>query len=95
MMQIDCPWCGSRPENEFSCGGTAHVVRPPLACTDQIWGDYLFQRDNPCGLHAERWRHTYGCSQWFNVLRDTVTHKFKAVYAISEPMPVHVQGEQR
>ena len=46
----------------------------------------MFFRDNPRGDHAERWRHTFGCSQWFNVLRDTVTHEVKAVYGMTDPM---------
>ena len=87
MMQLDCPWCGPRPENEFHCGGTTGIARPPLDCSDETWGEYLFFRDNPRGDHAERWRHTFGCGQWFNALRDTVTHEFKAVYAITEGPP--------
>jgi sarcosine oxidase subunit delta len=87
MMTITCPWCGARPENEFHYGGTSHIQRPPLDCSDQTWGDYMFSRVNPRGPHAERWRHTFGCSQWFNVLRDTVTHEVYAVYRMTEPMP--------
>jgi sarcosine oxidase, subunit delta len=56
-------------------------------CSDAEWADYLFTRENPAGVHAERWRHTYGCSQWFNVLRDTVTHEIAAVYAMTDPKP--------
>lgn len=87
MMTLNCPWCGPRPENEFHCGGTTHIQRPPLDCTDEVWGRYLFFRRNPQGNHAERWRHAYGCRQWFNVLRDTTTHEVRAVYGITEPMP--------
>jgi len=29
MLLIECPWCGPREETEFSCGGEAHIVRPP------------------------------------------------------------------
>jgi sarcosine oxidase subunit delta len=87
MMQLACPWCGPRPENEFHCGGTSHTQRPPLDCDDDTWCRYMFMRDNPRGSHAERWRHTYGCSQWFNVLRDTLSHDVKAVYAMTDPMP--------
>ena len=87
MMQIKCPFCGERPETEFDCGGTSHIQRPTLDCSDAEWGDYLFGRANPCGVHAERWRHTYGCSEWFNLARDTRTHCVLAVYGMSEPMP--------
>jgi sarcosine oxidase subunit delta len=87
MMLIECPWCGHRPESEFHCGGTSHIQRPALDCSDAEWGDYLFGRANPCGVHAERWRHTYGCSQWFNLARDTRTHTILDVYGIGDPMP--------
>ena len=47
MMQLHCPWCGTRDENEFVCAGTTHIARPPLDATDADWGRYLFFRDNP------------------------------------------------
>jgi sarcosine oxidase subunit delta len=87
MMQLACPWCGMRDEPEFVCGGTTHIVRPPPDASDQQWGDYLFFRDNPKGVLYERWRHTYGCGQWFNTSRNTVTHEVLCVYGICEPAP--------
>ncbi len=86
-MQLPCPWCGPRPESEFQCGGTTSIARPPLDCDDAAWAEYLFMRDNPRGLHAERWRHAHGCGLWFNVLRDTVSHDVKAVWRMTEPRP--------
>ena len=76
MMKITCPWCGARPENEFTCGGQSQIVRPdsPEGVTDEAWGDYMFFRANVRGEHDERWRHTFGCGQWFNLRRDTLTH---------------------
>ena len=47
MMLLTCPWCGERPENEFHCGGTTAIIRPPLGCDDDAWGRYLFFRENP------------------------------------------------
>ena len=89
MIMIDCPWCGPRSEEEYTCGGQSHIVRPekPAALSDQEWADYLYQRINPKGVHYERWRHTYGCRQWFNVARDTVSHKVLAVYRMGDPKP--------
>lgn len=86
MMQIHCPWCGPRNEEEFTCGGQSHIQRPepPETVTDKAWANYLFNRTNPKGLHRERWRHTYGCRQWFNVARDTVSHQISAVYKMGE-----------
>jgi sarcosine oxidase subunit delta len=87
MMRIPCIHCGPRDESEFTCGGTSHMVRPDLAQSDATWGEYLFFRDNPKGLHLERWRHTYGCGRWFNVARHTVTHEIFSVYAMTDPPP--------
>jgi sarcosine oxidase, subunit delta len=87
MMQITCPWCGARDESEFMCGGTTHIRRPQLTVSDADWAEYLFFRDNPKGMHLERWRHAYGCGMWFNLARNTVTHEIAAVYGISDPPP--------
>jgi len=56
MMQLRCPWCGARDESEFVCGGTSHIARPEPGASDERWGEYLFFRDNPQGVHFERWR---------------------------------------
>ena len=87
MLQIECPWCGPRDEIEFGYGGEAHIAYPadPDALTDAQWADYLFMRSNPMGLHRERWVHAHGCRRWFNVARDTLTHRIKSVYGIGEP----------
>lgn len=88
MMRIECPWCGSRTEDEFTCGGQSHIARPdPAVASDGEWAAYLYQRDNPKGLHYERWHHGFGCGQWFNVARHTVSHAILAVYTMSEPKP--------
>ncbi len=89
MLLIDCPWCGPRDEVEFRCGGQAHLARPadPMALDDRQWADYLFMRDNPKGPFAERWLHVAGCRRWFNLQRDTVTHRIIAVYPMGEQPP--------
>ncbi len=89
MLLIPCPWCGQRDEIEFRHGGEAHVSRAidPAALDDAAWGDYLYMRDNPKGLIAERWVHHAGCRRWFNLLRDTVSHRILAVYKIGEKPP--------
>jgi sarcosine oxidase, subunit delta len=73
MKQVRCPWCGDRDVAEFSYGGQAGVAYPadPAATSDEDWAQYLFVRDNPKGLFAERWVHTHGCRRWFDVERDT------------------------
>lgn len=87
MIRLSCPFCGTRDETEFHCGGDAHIVRPGPEVGDVEWSDYLFNHDNPRGLHFERWCHVFGCGQWFNVVRDTFTHEIHAVYRMGEPAP--------
>ena len=87
MMLMPCPWCGLRDEPEFVYGGTTYIQRPPLSATDGEWSEYLYFRDNPKGVHHERWRHAFGCGQWFNVARDSVTHEILSVHRMTEPAP--------
>jgi sarcosine oxidase subunit delta len=87
MMQINCPWCGVRDEPEFICGGTTPLVRPELDCSDADWCSYLYMRDNPKGVHRERWKHAYGCGQWFNVIRNTVTHELLSTFRMGDCSP--------
>ena len=83
MLHIFCPHCGElRSEEEFHSSGQAHIPRPldPNTCTDEQWGDYMFFRDNPRGLHHELWIHAAGCRQYFNATRDTVTYEILETY---------------
>lgn len=87
MLVIPCPYCGDRDEPEFIFGGPAHVTRPAPGVDDAAWTEYLFARDNPEGVHLERWLHAYGCGQWFNAARDTRTHKILVIYPMGDPRP--------
>jgi heterotetrameric sarcosine oxidase delta subunit len=84
---MQCPWCGPRDEVEFRWGGESHVARPPESASDAEWTNYLFFRDNPKGRNFERWLHQYGCRRWFNVVRDTVSHKIVTVYPMGDAKP--------
>ena len=89
MLLIFCPWCGLRPENEFSNAGVAHIARPPdpSAVDDAGWAGFLYARSNPKGTHAERWRHVHGCGRFFNCVRDTVSDRIRATYKPGETPP--------
>lgn len=95
MLLIFCPWCGARPETEFRYGGEAHIARPenPTDLKDDEWAEFLFMRDNPKGIFAERWSHSHGCRKWFNVLRHTVSHEILAVYKSGDKRP-HLNGNE-
>jgi len=95
MLLIECPWCGPRDEHEFRYGGETHIARPgpPEAVDDAEWSRYLFERGNPRGIHLERWHHGFGCQRWFNVARDTRSHRIHVTYAMTDPPPAMPDGE--
>ena len=62
MLLLECPYCGAKcEETELSPGGEAHIKRYGPGSSDQDFEAYLFMRENPKGVHFERWRHVYGC----------------------------------
>ena len=57
MLQLTCPCCGvTGEETEFAPGGEAHLKRFGPGSDDAEFEGYLFYRQNPKGLHFERWR---------------------------------------
>ncbi|MFL9863468.1 sarcosine oxidase subunit delta [Paraburkholderia fungorum] len=85
MLRIPCPYCGStRDEEEFTFGGPLARVRPadPQNLSDADWATYMFTRENARGPSVERWRHTFGCRQWFGIERDTVSHALLRVFTL-------------
>jgi sarcosine oxidase subunit delta len=87
MLRIPCPHCGTRDETEFAFGGPSHLTRPGNDADNSTWTAYLFSRENPVGVQFERWVHLYGCSRWFNVARNTVTHEILKAYPMGDPKP--------
>jgi sarcosine oxidase subunit delta len=87
MFLIYCPHCQEhREEEEFHAKGQAHIARPqdPDHCDDRTWGEYLYFRSNPRGLHHELWVHAAGCRKFFNVTRDTQNYEIKETYKMGE-----------
>ena len=86
MLEIKCPYCGKRSQNEFSYGGDATVKRPELEkeISDKDWDDFIYFRNNPRGKHSEFWHHVSGCRKWFKVLRDTATHEIFNILKANE-----------
>ncbi|GAB4184785.1 MAG: sarcosine oxidase subunit delta [Thalassobaculales bacterium] len=87
MHRIDCPWCGLRDEAEFSYRGDATVVRPGPDGDAAAFHDYVYDRDNPKGWHAEWWQHAGGCRQWLRIERHTVTHEIRAIAPAGDRQP--------
>ncbi|WP_456269160.1 sarcosine oxidase subunit delta [Kushneria sp. AK178] len=105
MFYILCPYCKEhREEEEFHPRGQAHLLRPedPENASDEEWGDYLFFRDNPRGIHHEMWVHSVGCRKFFNITRNTVTYEILETYPMGEQPTItadnpdvrHEQGTQ-
>lgn len=88
MLILTCPYCGiDCDETELSPGGEAHLKRFGPGSTDEDFEDYLFMRENPRGVHFERWRHSHGCGKWFLAARDTMTLEVFGTYKaqVTEP----------
>lgn len=86
MLQILCPFCqGKRDEEEFTYGGPLERRRPaePAELSDEEWSAYMFIRDNPRGFALERWRHTFGCRQWFAIERHTESHHIRRIFPLT------------
>lgn len=97
MLHIFCPYCMEyREEDEFRPRGEAHIARPldPEASSDEEWGDYLFFRKNPRGLHHELWLHAAGCRKYFNATRDTVSYEILETYPMSEQPKVELSARR-
>jgi len=88
MLEIKCPHCGKRSQNEFSYGGDASVKRPQLKkeISDKEWDDFVYFRSNPRGKHSEFWHHVADCRQWLKVSRDTATHEIFKTAKINEEL---------
>lgn len=81
MLILTCPCCGvTAEETEFHAGGEAHLKRFGPGSSEEAFEGYLFMRENPKGVHFERWRHVYGCGKWFHVARCTTTLEVFGTY---------------
>ena len=58
----------------------------PASASDAEWFAYVYLRDNPRGPHRELWFHEFGCEQWIEVARDTLTHEIAATRPRSASM---------
>ena len=88
MLMLTCPYCGiTADETELQPGGAAHIQREGPGASDETFEGYLFLRDNPKGVHFERWRHAYGCGKWFLAARCTVTMEVFGTYPAQTSEP--------
>ncbi len=88
MLILTCPCCHvTAEETEFHAGGEAHLTRIGPEGSEGDFESYLFMRQNPKGVHLERWRHVYGCGKWFHLARDTATLQVYGAYSAQTTAP--------
>lgn len=82
MLLLECPYCGLHvDETDLSPGGEAHIKRFGPEASEEELECYLFVRENPKGVHFERWRHSSGCGKWFHAARCTMTMEVFGTYS--------------
>ncbi len=88
MLILTCPYCGvAADETELAPGGQAHLTREGPEASKEAFETYMFLRDNPRGVHLERWRHAHGCGKWFLAARATDTLEVFGTYAAQSKAP--------
>ena len=88
MLTLKCPYGGVHAdETELHPGSEAHLKRYGPGSSDDEFEGYLFMRENPKGVHFERWRHVYGCGKWFLAARDTDTLEVFGTYSAQSTEP--------
>ncbi|MFN3661711.1 sarcosine oxidase subunit delta [Yoonia sp.] len=88
MLILHCPCCYTdADETDLHAGGQAHLKRHATGSTDDQFEEYMFMRENPKGVHFERWRHVYGCGKWFLAARCTATLEVFGTYPAQTTVP--------
>jgi sarcosine oxidase subunit delta len=88
VLLLTCPCCGREAdETELAPGGEAHLKRHGPGASDDALEGYLFRRQNPKGVHFERWRHAMGCGKWFLAARCTATLEVFGTYPAQTSAP--------
>lgn len=88
MLILHCPYCGvDADESDLAPGGEAHLERFGPGSSDTDFKAYLFDRENPRGVHFERWCHAMGCGKWFHAARATDTLEVYGTYRAQTSEP--------
>jgi sarcosine oxidase subunit delta len=87
MQLFPCPFCGNRPETEFTyCAEPRERPEPAAEVSNARWAAYLFENRNPKGATREIWLHQT-CGEFFALERDTVTHAVKGSQSLRKERP--------
>jgi sarcosine oxidase subunit delta len=95
MLEIDCPFCGKRPEAEFWCIGEGTALIPSLDASADDLQNYLYFRTNSGGEISERWVHRHGCGEWLTVHRNTKTNAILSVSFMNDDSNTRGRREDR
>ena len=88
MLILHCPHCHEDvDETDLHAGGEAHLKRQGPGSSREEFEGYLFMRENPKGIHFERWHHSYGCGKWFIAARHTATLEVFGTYPAQTAEP--------
>jgi len=79
MKLMTCPINGARVISEFAYGGEFRPMPDPASASDQVWTDYVFNRNGVPGVKHEWWCHTPS-GTWFIAERDTVNDSIHRTY---------------
>lgn len=83
MKLMTCPINGTRPISEFVYGGEVRPMPDPTATDDDMWADYIFNRNGAAGVKQEWWCHTPS-NTWFMAERNTQTDEILRTYLYGE-----------
>ncbi len=77
-MLIPHPLLGLRDAQEFTYLGDVSLLNRPDGMArgaEAAFAAYVYERENPAGLHRELWFHEQGDRSWLVVTRNTLTHE--------------------
>lgn len=84
MKLMPCPVNGMRPITEFAYGGEMRPMPDPQTATDEVWADYVFNRNGSPGLKREWWCHVPS-GTWFVAERNTENDRIVRTYLYAIP----------
>ncbi len=84
VQKLHCPWCGDRPDSEFTYYCTEEGVAGTKSRKQQDQHDRIYLRSNHVGEHVEIWQHTFGCRGWLRVVRHNLTHTISKIVRIDQ-----------
>jgi sarcosine oxidase subunit delta len=83
MKLLACPIHGPRPIAEFAFGGELRAMPDPDRSSDEVWADYVWNRNGAAAIKREWWFHTPSAT-WFIAERDTASDQVLRTFLFGE-----------